>query len=90
MHSKIMTYSHKDLIFTNIILQKDEKGYICELPETTFRVFKKLGLNCAPWSRIGFFTDLYSLFDGVYNIFDNLASGKQGFTIEIFHTFVSL
>jgi sulfur transfer complex TusBCD TusB component (DsrH family) len=77
--SKVMLSNSKNIIFQFIVKDKLQDGYICELPEVTVKFFKKWTLNVAPWSRIGFYDDIYSLFDALYADYQSLITSKALF-----------
>ena len=78
-HSKLMKYSHNELIFQYIVNQNDLKGYIWEPPEVCCKFFKKWGLAFAPFSRIGFYNWLSFLFSSLSFEINQVKAGKQLF-----------
>lgn len=61
-HTKIMKSEGKSLVFQFLI---HDQEILC--PETSLKFFRKWSLLTAPWIRIGFFNDIYPLFDTLYN-----------------------
>jgi hypothetical protein len=83
-HSKVMLHQSKNLVFNGIIKQDATDGYVWELPEAACKFFKKWSLDTVPWARIGFYNDIYSVFDAIYAEYENIKSGKISIVIIVF------
>jgi len=73
--SKTMIYPWKNIIFQYVLKLDQKHGYIWELPEVSVKFFKKWCLYSAPWSRIGFYKDIYTLFDALYADYEVTRAG---------------
>ena len=86
-HSKIMKYSQNDLIFQYIVNQNETKGYIWEPPEVWCKFFKKWGLISAPFSRIGFYSTLSSLFTSLSFEYNQVKTGRIKIRLKLYREY---